>query len=129
MLFLNTIMEFMSFYALDLFHSITFIVILDIETDSSLASGSPFQVGSKSFWHDSSWLLIASCDKLSYFIVFIFCSRSEITTSSRIPEIDLQGFLSVQRSAWEIKIEALSTTLFLILSLFLISPNLLHQEY
>lgn len=49
MIFLNTIMELMNFYALNLFHSITFIVLLDIEIDSPLASGSPIQVRSKSF--------------------------------------------------------------------------------
>lgn len=47
MIFLNTIMELIKFYALDLFHSITLIVLFEL--DSSLASGSSFQVGSKSF--------------------------------------------------------------------------------
>lgn len=47
--YICTIMELMDFYALDLFHSITFKVVFDVEIDLSLASGSPFQVGSKSF--------------------------------------------------------------------------------
>lgn len=86
-----TIKELMDFYALDLFHSTTFKVVFDVQMDSSLATGSPFQVGSKSYWHDSS-RLDNFLWRISSFIMSISCARSTICHLFKDP-----WFLSVKK--------------------------------